>query len=264
MSTKQLQIAGILMAVILVAAGCAPAANTPPAATMPPAATATQPATVEMTGPTNTAAPAAVETVVETSPPDQAMPVPQTGAGGLVIAIDAQNSEARYRVREQLANRDLPNDAIGKTKAISGSITIKPDGSIDTAGSKFVVDLSTLQSDVSMRDNFVRRNVLQTSQFQNATFVPTQVSGLSWPLPQSGAVTFQLTGDLTIRDVTKQVTWDVTGEIQDSQAGKASGSAKTSFTFADFNLTQPRVPSVLSIADTITLEVDVVLQPAVQ
>jgi polyisoprenoid-binding protein YceI len=264
MNTRKLQLSGIFMVVILIAAGCAPANNPPPAATMPPAATATQPAAMEQASPTNTAAPAAAEAVAETAAAEPTAPVPQTGAGGLVIAIDAQNSEARYRVREQLANRDLPNDAIGKTKAISGSISVKADGTIDTASSKLVVDLSTLQSDVSMRDNFVRRNVLQTSQFQNATFVPTQVSGLSWPLPQSGPVTFQLTGDLTIRDVTKQVTWDVTGEIQDSQTGKASGSAKTSFTFADFNLNQPRVPSVLSIADTITLEVDVVLQPAAQ
>ncbi len=246
MNTRKLQFAGILMVVVLIAAGCAPASNPPPAATMLPAATATQPAAMEMASPTNTAAPA----VAETAAPEPTMPVPQTGSGGLVIAIDAQNSEARYRVREQLANRDLPNDAIGKTKAISGSISVQPDGTIDAASSKFVVDLSTLQSDVSMRDNFVRRNVLQTSQFQDATFAPTQVSGLSWPLPQSGAVTFQLTGDLTIRDVTKQVTWDVTGEIQDSQMGKASGTAVTSFTFTDFNLTQPRVPSVLIIAYT--------------
>ncbi len=177
-------------------------------------------------------------------------------SGGLVIKMDPQNSEARYRVREQLANVSLPTDAIGRTKQISGSVMIKPDGSIDPANSKFVVDLSTLQSDRSMRDNFLRRSVLQTTQYPDATFVPKQVSGLSWPLPKSGQVSFKLTGDMTIRDVTKSITWDVTGTVQN---GQASGLAKTSFKFEDFNLNQPRVPVVLSIVDNITLEVDVAL-----
>ena len=68
-----------------------------------------------------------------------------------------------------------------------------------------------------------------------------------------------MTGDLTVRDVTKPVTWDVTGTIEN---GQATGTATTSFTFSEFNLTQPRVPVVLSVEDNIKLEVDLTLQPA--
>jgi polyisoprenoid-binding protein YceI len=182
-----------------------------------------------------------------------------TATGGLQFTLVPGKSEARYRVREQLANRDLPSDAIGKTSQVSGSVTIKPDGTIDSAASKVVVDASTLQTDESMRDNYVRRNVLQTSQYPNVTFVPTAVSGLANPLPQSGPVNFQITGNLTIRDVTKPVTWTVTGNVQN---GQASGTATTSFTFEDFNLNQPRVPVVLSVVDKITLEMDVTVQSA--
>lgn len=250
MRSQKLLLVSILLAVSIIAAGCA---------------TSNIPQTGLNTAvlPTNTAA-AAQPAATTAEKPAATIAAPQSGAssGGLVIAIDPQNSEARYRVREQLANVDLPSDAIGKTKAITGSMTIKPDGTIDTANSKFVVDLSTLQSDRSMRDNFLKRSVLQTSQFPTATFVPAKVSGLSWPLPQTGAVTFQLTGDLTIRDVTKQVTWDVTGNIQNGQTGQALGLAKTTFKFEDFKLDQPRVPVVLSIEDSITLEVDVALQSA--
>jgi hypothetical protein len=42
-------------------------------------------------------------------------------------------------------------------------------------------------------------------------------------------------------------------------AGRVSGTASTGFTFADFGLTQPRVPVVLSVADTIRLEYDFTL-----
>jgi polyisoprenoid-binding protein YceI len=193
--------------------------------------------------------------------------IPGTGAtsaapasaptGEIEFALVADKSQAMYKVREQLARLNLPSDAVGKTSSISGSIFIQPDGSVDSTKSKFTVDLSTLQTDQAMRDNFVRRNVLQTDQYPQAVFVPTQITDLPTPLPQSGNVTFKVTGNLTIRDVTKPVTWDVTGSIQN---GEATGTATTSFTFEDFNLTQPRVPVVLSVEDTINLEADVVLK----
>jgi polyisoprenoid-binding protein YceI len=166
-------------------------------------------------------------------------------------------STASFKVREQLVGNDLPNDAIGKTTSVSGTVTIKADGSIDSTSSKFVVDLSTLVSDKSMRDNYIKRNSLQTDQFPTATFVPTQASGLPNPLPTSGQKNFQLTGDMTIHGVTKSITWTVTGAIS---GNGATGTAITSFKFEDFGLSQPRVSVVLSVVDLITLEIDGAIQ----
>ncbi len=176
------------------------------------------------------------------------------GSGSIQYVLVPAKSEASYAVREQLAKLNLPSDAVGKTKSVAGSISLNPDGTIDSAHSKITVELSTLQTDQSMRDNFVSRNVLQTSQYPQAIFVPTQINGLSVPIPQSGSVTFKVIGDLTIRNVTKPVTWDVTGSIAN---GEATGTATTSFTFEDFSLTQPQVPVVLSVVDKITLNVTV-------
>ncbi len=78
-------------------------------------------------------------------------------------------------------------------------------------------------------------------------------------MPASLQGSFKLIGDLTIRNVTKQVTWDATCQVQSSQT-EATCHATTSFTFGEFNLTQPKVGRVLSIVDNITLEVDVDLQ----
>ncbi len=185
-----------------------------------------------------------------------ATPAGSSGVG-IKFVIDPAKSEVSYAVREQLARLSLPNDAIGKTNAVSGSIALKPDGTLDSANSKITVDLSTLKTDESMRDNYVRRNILQTDQYPQATFVPTQISGLPAAIPQSGSVAFQVTGDLTIRDVTKPVTWDVTGTVNN---GVATGTATTSFTFGDFNLTIPRVSVVLSVVDKITLNANVTFQ----
>lgn len=168
-------------------------------------------------------------------------------------------SQALYRVREQLVSLSLPSDAIGTTQDITGTLAIKPDGTIESSESKFSVGLQSLTSDRSQRDNFLRRNVLQTDQYPNVVFVPTQATGLPQSLPQSGQVTFKLNGNLTIRDVTKPVTWDVTCTVQGEQV---SCKATTSFKFEDFNLTQPRVPVVLSVVDNIQLELDITLQRA--
>ena len=179
------------------------------------------------------------------------------GASSITYNVVPGKTQAQYSVREQLARLSLPSDAVGKTQQVSGSISINPDGIIDQTTSKIVVDLSTLQTDSGMRDNYVRRNVLHTDQYPTVVFVPTQVTGLASPLPQSGPVSFQLTGNLTIQNVTKPVTWDVTGTIQGDQA---TGTATTSFTFEDFNLTQPKVPVVLSVVDQIKLQLDITLQ----
>jgi polyisoprenoid-binding protein YceI len=230
----------ILTAVVLFAAGCASTQATPPAATIAP--------TVD--SPT---APPAPTTSVAATPTTTAI---GAGAGGDTIrfVLVPEKSEARYRVREQLASLSLPSDAVGSTRNFTGTLVIKQDGTIVPAESKFVVDMQTLQTDRSQRDNFVRRSVLQTDQYPSAVFAPTQIAGLGSPLPTSGPVSFKLTGDLTIRNVTKPVTWDFTGQLQGNEL---TGQATTSFKFEDFNLTQPRVPVVLSVEDNIKLELDI-------
>ena len=106
-----------------------------------------------------------------------------------------------------------------------------------------------------MRDNFIQRTPLNTAQYPYATFVAKSAEGLPAAVPQSGQATFKLSGDLTVKDVTKSVTWDVTCQPQSSMEGTCQ--ATTSFTFEDFGLTRPSVARVLSITDNITLEVDV-------
>jgi polyisoprenoid-binding protein YceI len=78
-------------------------------------------------------------------------------------------------------------------------------------------------------------------------------------MPPSLQGSFKLVGDLTIRNVTKQVTWEATCQVQNSQA-EGTCHATTSFTLEYFNLSQPQVARVLSIVDNITLEVDLDLK----
>lgn len=174
-------------------------------------------------------------------------------AGPVRFVLAPDGNEARYRVREQLLNIDFPSDAVGRTKALTGRIAFAPDWSILTDSSSFSVDLTTIASDRPNRDNYVRRNSLQTDQFPTAVLVPTALKGLAGPLPAKAQITFQLLGDFTVHGVTRATTWDVTAEL--TPTGIA-GTATTSFTFTDFGIPVPRVRMVLSVRDTIRVEYD--------
>ena len=178
-------------------------------------------------------------------------------APGSAIAFrfvtSGSGNAARYRIREQLVGLDLPNDAVGETKSVTGAISVDDKGKLIATESKFTVDVSNLVSDKDRRDGYVRRRVLETDQFPTVTLVPTEIRGVSMPLPTSGSRTFDLIGDLTVRGVTRPTTWKVTADF--TPAG-LNGKAATSFTFKDFSIDQPRVPVVLSVDETIKLELD--------
>jgi polyisoprenoid-binding protein YceI len=170
--------------------------------------------------------------------------------------VVAERSEARYLVREQLAGFNFPNDAVGATSAIEGTLVLDERGRVLSSESRLSVDLRTLQSDQVRRDNYLRRNTLETDRYPNAVFVPTQVRGLPVPLPRSGTVSFDLVGDLRVRDVTRRIAWEATATVDGQEI---SVRARTAFRFADFGLRIPRVASVLSVEDNIRLEADVLL-----
>jgi polyisoprenoid-binding protein YceI len=177
----------------------------------------------------------------------------------LRLSLAPTGNEARYKVREQLFGFDFPNDAIGKTDKISGSLVLESNGRIVREESKFTVALATIASDRAMRDNYVRNNTLQVAQYPNAEFIPDTATGLPAALPAAADLAFKLTGDFTVHGVTRPTTWDVKGRM--AASGEFTGTATTWFRFGDFNMTVPRVRLVLSVADSITLEMDVKLVP---
>lgn len=169
------------------------------------------------------------------------------------FVIAPAGNEARYRVRERLLNRELDNDAIGKTAELTGSILAFPDGRIVRDSSRITVNLKSLKSDSERRDGFLQRRTLETEKFATVELVPTAVRGFKGPLPATGPVTFELLGDLTIRGVTRPSVWQVTARAEGQDV---AGTATTAFTFKEAGLDQPKVPVVLSVSDTIKLEYD--------
>lgn len=184
-----------------------------------------------------------------------AAPVPAAAQSPVPVhlVVGPEGNEARYRVREQLAGVDFPNDAIGTTSAIVGTLVLDANGAVVSDSSEFVVDLTTLVSDRQRRDRYIQERTLETERYPTIDFKPTEQRGLPWPLPSTGDFAFQLIGALTVHGVTRHATWDV----QAQATGEGfSGAATTQFTFEDYSMERPRVAVVLSVEDQITLEYD--------
>ena len=171
----------------------------------------------------------------------------------LRFVLAPEGSAARYRVREQLMGHDFPNDAVGQTNSLTGAIAFDAKGKVIRDASKFTLDASTFVSDQRRRDGYVRGRLLESDDFPTITFVPSDVRGIKLPLPKSGAAPVEFTGDLTVHGVTRPTNWKGTVQFVDD---RVTGSASTAFTFQDIQMEQPHVPVLLSVADTIKLEID--------
>jgi len=182
--------------------------------------------------------------------------LPGWAAAQQTYTVVQDQSQASYTVREKVVGLALPRDAHGVTKLVTGSVVLGSDGSVQD-GSKLTVDLSGLTSDSARRDNFIKRNTLQTGSTPDAVFVPTSIRGLPWPLPSSGTADIAITGEFTVHGTTKTVTWDGTATFSD---GGVSLDATTDVTFADFALTRPTVGPILAVSDPIHLEVTAAFQ----
>ena len=169
----------------------------------------------------------------------------------------AEGSRAVYRVREQLAGISFRSDAVGATESVTGTLVIGPGGVIDSAQSRLTVDLTTLKSDQDMRDGFIRGpRGLDTEKFPTAEFVPRRAVSMPWPFPteppaQAG---FQLVGDMTVYGRTEEVTWNIVATFNPNQV---AGRAETEFTFGTFGIPKPQLARLMSVEDTIRLELEV-------
>jgi polyisoprenoid-binding protein YceI len=180
-----------------------------------------------------------------------------TADAAYTYTVDSEQSYARYRAQEVLQTQGAV-EAVGETQAIIGTMYFD-ENFVPLAGSRFDIDLRTLVSDESYRDNHLHNDTLETGEFPLATFVITSVVGLDDGLADGAEATFQLVGDLTVHGVTNEATWEVTA----SRDGETiTGFGTTTIVIEDYDMEKPYYGPVVSIEDEIVLEIDVVAVPA--
>lgn len=176
-----------------------------------------------------------------------------TGGGATRFTIDQATSKATYEVKETFVGRGV-STAVGATSAITGDITINTAQPASSSIGTITVDISKLASDSSQRDNRIKQQWLESIKHPTATFVPKRLEGLpTSAYTEEQALTFKIVGDLTIRTVTKEITFDATGKIV---GGTFSGTAKTAFNMTDFGIDPPEIAGVLKAENGVILTLD--------
>ena len=203
----------------------------------------------------NASADPAASSVPATSGAAGASAAPAASFDGTVAGTwnVAANSVAGYRVREQLANFPAQSDAVGRTSAVTGSITLEASGSTTTVtAGQISVDTTSITSDKSQRDDRLRREGLQTDTYPTATFKLTKPVVVPAAALAGTASDVTLTGDLTLHGVTKSV--DIPAKAQ-LVNGTIQVAGSITFPLSDYSIVAPNLGGIIvSIADTGTLE----------
>lgn len=203
-----------------------------------------------------------------TAAPTTAASTPVVVPGsGRVFTLVAEQSSANYSVQEEFfggAAEMIGKEAgtvttVGSTNGVSGQIVLDFSGEAPSLVSgQATVDISSLTSDDSRRDDRIRSRWLESASFPTATFTFTSMEGFPAGAYQEGQpVSFQLLGDLTIRDQTRPVTFAVTATLQ---GNTLSGTATAQILMSDFGVEPPNLLNILIVADETLITLSFVAQ----
>ena len=186
-----------------------------------------------------------------------AMPTTTTLTGSWTVT---SGSIAGYRIKELFVGQASKHEAVARTSAVTGGLTVSGDsGGYRVSSLTFTADLTSLHSvdsvagrDVTQRDGIVNRQ-LDVQQFPNATF--TAMSASVPGTISSQAVDVTVMGKLTIHGVTKDVTVKTKAQLV---GNKAEIAGNTSIVMTDYGVSPPPAPFV-TVDSTLLIEFDIFL-----
>jgi polyisoprenoid-binding protein YceI len=173
-------------------------------------------------------APAKLSLSTATTPPTAAKSATAPLAGTWKIG---SGSTAGYRVKEKLFGQTA--DAVGRTSGVTGSMTI---AGTSVAKGSFTVDMTTVTSDKSQRNDQFQGRIMDTTDYPTAKFLLTSPINLA-PIPKDGVIkSYSATGKLTLHGTTKTVTIPLTTK-RTGNVIQVQGIL--TITFADYGVNNP-------------------------
>ncbi len=181
-------------------------------------------------------------------------PADEAGAvdGEWVVTTEVQPGDLMsvvgYRVEEKVASLPTRSDGVGRTAAVTGSLTIAG-STIETV--EITADMTQLESDQARRDESLETRGLQTNDFPQSTFALTAPIDLG-AVPEVGEdISATATGDLTLHGVTQTVEVPV--------AARWSGDTIEVFgtlpiLMADYGIDPPSVAGIVDVDDNGEME----------
>jgi polyisoprenoid-binding protein YceI len=242
-----LRIASLFLLLSLVLAACTSAPTPTP---VPPTAAPTKPAA------TNTPSPVALAVPTPTSAPMSGGTKVDPKSTGVfyTFQVISDQSEVSYAVQELFFGRPAPQTTVGTTKISEGQFVAGLNGGkLIMQSNKFKVDLRTLKSDNPVRDQAIQRGWLESNKYPFAEFTSTSIDGLPAELKKGVETAFKVTGNMTIREITKPVTFDAKATLSNDDT--LTGSATLFLLMKDFGFSAPDIAGRLTVTDGVMLTV---------
>jgi polyisoprenoid-binding protein YceI len=169
---------------------------------------------------------------------------------------DDGRSFVGYRVKEQLTFLGSPNEAVGRSSAVTGTMEVAGD-TVEQV--RIEADLTQLTSDEGRRDNAIRQRGLESERHPTATLELAEPIQLASTPAQGQDVRGQGAGRLTVHGVTREVDLDLTGRWSGSTI-QVVGQLPVKMT--DYQIEPPRFGPVVSIEDSLAVDFNLVFERA--
>ena len=191
-------------------------------------------------------------------PPTPARAAGTTGADGAATpdgtwqVSDDGSSYVGYRVKEQLAFLDSPNEAVGRSTAVTGTMEVAGD---TVENVRIEADLTRLTSDESRRDNAIRLRGLESERYPTATLELAGPIKLATAPVEGQELRGQGRGRLTVHGVTRGVALDLRGRWSGSTIQVVG---QLPVRMSDYQIQPPRFGPVVSIEDAAAVDLSLV------
>lgn len=197
--------------------------------------------------------------------PDEQPPPPELGRATVAAPtrdldgswmLDADASWLGYRAREEIPRLRDTFDAVGRTDAVVGELTLEG----TTLTEAWVeADLRELESDSEFRDRAIRPRYLESSTYPRARFHIVEPVPLLGPPEPGEPVRVSVPGELTIRETTRPITpwlrarWD---------GDAIRVIASITITLEDYGIRAPSIPGFRIVEEDSDIEMDLTFVPA--
>lgn len=248
---KQVSLWFVLL--ILILAACAPN----PAPQQNPTAESTLPPAVP------TESPASEPTAVTADPlpteTNEAEPAGGEQVETRVFKIVPGESRVTYEVGETFINQNNRFAiAVGVTTEVRGEVYANLINPPESRIGVIEVDISQFRSDSSRRDGVIRNQWLESARYPIARFEPLRIEGLPEVYSEATPYAFRVIGNLTVKDVTREVAFDITAQLSGETM---TGKATTTILMSDFGVGPISILGVLNTEDEVKLTFDFVARP---
>lgn len=179
---------------------------------------------------------------------------------GVTFNIAPDESEVRFEIDEDL--RGQRNTVIGRTNEVAGQLVVNFDNPAETQVGTIRINVRTLLTDDEFRNRAIRGQILLSArdEYEFGEFVPTSITGLPDEVTIGEPISFQITGDLTLRGSTNPVTFDVT--VTPVSETQLEGTASAVVDRTLYGMEIPSVPGVANVEEEVELYIDFVATAA--